>query len=248
MPKATDGAPDKRKRSKAKPKAGQTKTAKRRRATKTKAQQSIAQRAETQAKRAPKGAHLSRAEERLRNGAIRGRAAQGRSTTEIAEEFHVSKRTVERVLSSSEPVDSPLGKSAIRLVRELADGFQRDIGDFEAMAAMASTPAAGPNWPVALGSKKAAHEARKDLAWLMQQLGRLPMDLAHMRTAIDAHQIGSAMVEAVEAFEESIDRLPLDDEQQAAIADAAANLRAAFAELIGDEDEVIEGVPEELSA
>lgn len=240
MPKATDGAPDKPKRS---AKSKTTQATKRRRATKGKAQASIAKQAEEQARRAPKGAHLSRAEERLRNGAIRARAAQGRSAAVIGEEFGVSKRTVERVLNSPEPVESPLGKSPMKLVKELADGFQRDIGDFEAMAA-AHAPT---NPSVSLGSKKAAHEARKDLAWLMQQLGRLPVDLSQMRTALDAHQIGTAMVEAIEAFEVRIDALPLDDEQTAAVADAAHNLRAAFAELIGDEEDIV-GEVEELPA
>lgn len=201
-----------------------------------KATASVAERAAKQAKAAgaTKGGRLPSVQMQLRDRMIVSRAAQGWLNSMIAAEAKCSERTVERVLARSKELPSPLDENPLKLVRRLVTALDLDVADFEAMA----FAYAQEHPSAAVGAKKAATERKVELLGILQTLGHVP-DLASLRVPLEAGQMARAMVDAVEAFEDRIDALPLDDEQKAAIADATVNLRTAFAELIGDDDEEV---------
>lgn len=176
----------------AKPKAG-TRGAKAT-AKKTATSGAAAKKANAAADRAKKaGAAKARgtsAQLALRNSAILARVAQGIASVEIAKEFGVDARTVQRVVKDGAKLRSPLDERPMELLRAIAAGYTRSIGDYEGMAfAWVDT-----NQSASLGAKKAADETRARLATLLVEVGKLPTDLELFRSEMQMQRIAEEMV------------------------------------------------------
>jgi AraC-like DNA-binding protein len=177
------------------------------------------------------GRRLPAAKQRLRDSMIAARAAQGWTNKLIAAEAKVSEGTVERVLRDQGKAPSPLEQSPVKIVNDLLQGLAQSVGDFEAMSAayVEVHPSA------AVGAKRQANEARAQVAAICQALGHVPDDLRKLRVPLEAAQIGTAMVDAIEQFELRMAELGLDDEAKGAVFAAAEALRGVFAEFVGDD-------------
>lgn len=135
------------------------------------------------------GKRKSSAKTQLRNSLIVARTAQGVTAEVVAAEVKVTRRTVERVLADHRSLRSPLEETPMKLLEDLATGYQLSIGDYEAMAM-----AYFDDHPTAaLGAKKAADETRQRLVMLLSDLGKLPSDLASFRSEMEMERLGKEM-------------------------------------------------------
>jgi len=167
-------------------------------ASKKRATPSASKKGEETAERAKRagatGRRITMGQRRLRDSAIIARAAAGWTHKMIAEEFELTDRQVRRILNERGSLPSGLDERPLDLIEDLARGLRASIADFEAMAYDNSDR--NPN--AALGAKKAAAEARWNLAVLLRSLGKLPDDLSSFRSEAEIAQVAQAMVDKLQ--------------------------------------------------
>lgn len=144
------------------------------------------------------GKRLTSAQTVLRDSMIRARYAQKVPWAAIAREAGVTVRSCQRVVEAARAVPSPLDAHPMELLEELARGFERSIGDYEAMA----FAWADSNQSASLGAKKAADETRARLATLMANVGKLPSNLELFRSEVEMQRIAEKMLEFMAAVAE----------------------------------------------
>lgn len=141
-----------------------------------------------------RGKRLNASKAALRDSLIVARKAQDWPWEAIAAEAGITPRRCQQIVEEHRGIKSPLEELPMRLLEDLSMGLKLSIGDFEAMAAAH----AEVNPAVALGAKKAANEARRDLLDLLQAVGKLPENLELFRTEAEMQRLAEQMVEKIE--------------------------------------------------
>lgn len=137
---------------------------------------------------------LSHQQRALRDSAILARLNAGASTKDVAAEFEVTQRTVQRAQAEFESMPSVLNLSPSDVLVEMGRSYRRLIGDFEAMAFVHSTS----NPSVALGAKKAAAESMRAYVVMLAEVGLLPENLELFRAESVLRGLADKMVETME--------------------------------------------------
>ncbi|MCW3063322.1 MAG: hypothetical protein JWN32_494 [Solirubrobacterales bacterium] len=129
----------------------------------------------------------------LRDSAILARVHAGATTKEVAEEFDVTQRTVQRIVTGFSEMPSVLEADARQIIVDVGRWYRRLVADYESMAWAHS--ATNPN--VALGAKKAAAEAMRSYIELLGAIGQLPSDLSLVRAESVLRRIVDEMVDTM---------------------------------------------------
>lgn len=154
------------------------------------------------AARAPRGGadhgKMTRHEKALRDSAIIAAVHAGQSTKQIALEFGIAPRSVQRVVEEFSIAVSPLDRQPMQLVDEIVRIYRRQIADFAKVAAAMSER----NPSVSLGAMKAAADALERYTALLARVGKLPANLEVFRGESEMRQISRLMVDAVRRVED----------------------------------------------
>jgi hypothetical protein len=179
----------------------------------------------------PKGGHgLTNAEKSLRDSLILQRRAQRWTWEEISEEVGLSVSACKRAAKKKrETMMKLLDMDPIEVVKKIVEGFEASIGDLEAMAVEYAS--AHPS--AAVGAKKGADEARRNLITLLQSIGFLPKELGTIRWVVEVRQIVELLTTSVTRFEARIMELDLSEENRKHLEEASGELRGALKEAAG---------------
>lgn len=178
----------------------------------------------------PKGKNLTNAEKSLRDTLILQRRAQRWTWEEIAEEVGLSVSACKRAAKAKkETMLQILDMDPIEVVKKIIEGFEASIGDLEVMAVEYAS--AHPS--AAVGAKKGADDARRNLITLLQSIGFLPNELGTIRWVVEVRQIVELLTTSVTRFEARISELDLSDENRKHLEDASGELREALSEAAG---------------
>lgn len=141
---------------------------------------------------------MTRHEKALRDSAIIAAVHAGQSTKQIALEFGIAPRSVQRVVEEFSIAVSPLDRQPMQLVDEIVRIYRRQIADFAKVAAAMSER----NPSVSLGAMKAAADALERYTALLARVGKLPANLEVFRGESEMRQISRLMVDAVRRVED----------------------------------------------
>jgi len=178
----------------------------------------------------PKGKNITNAEKALRDTLILQRRAQRWTWEEIAEEVGLSVSACKRAAKAKkETMLQILDMDPVEVVKKIIEGFEASIGDLEVMAVEYAS--AHPS--AAVGAKKGADEARRNLITLLQSIGFLPNELGTIRWVVEVRQIVELLTTSVTRFEARITELDLSDENRKHLEDASGDLRKALSEAAG---------------
>jgi hypothetical protein len=179
----------------------------------------------------PKGKKgLTTAQKSLRDTLIVQRKAQGWTWEEISAEIELSVSACKRAYKSKKAVlDDLLERDPIEVVKQVIEGFQTSIGDLEKMAVEYS----GNHPSAAVGAKKGADEARRNLIQLLQSLGALPQELGTMRFVVEIRQVVELMVTSITRFEKRIDSIKMPPKHKKEVMAASGELRKTLKEAAG---------------
>jgi hypothetical protein len=176
----------------------------------------------------PKGSKgLTNAEKSLRDSLILQRRAQRWTWEQIAEEVGLSVSACKRAAKAKrETMLQILDMDPIEVVKKIIEGFEASIGDLEVMA----TEYAQHHPSAAVGAKKGADEARRNLITLLQSIGFLPNELGTIRWIVEVRQIVELLTTSVTRFETRISDLDLEPKVRKQLEDASGELRKALHE------------------
>lgn len=179
----------------------------------------------------PKGkTGLSNAEKSLRDSLIVQRVAQGWTWEEISKEVHLSISQCKRAHRAKKKVMADLlDMDPIEIVKSVIEGFQLSIGDLEKMAY--EYGAAHPS--AAVGAKKGADDARRNLVVLLQSIGVLPNELGTLRYVREVRVIVDILVESVDRFEKHLGAIEMPQKHRKEVLDASKQLRESLKEAAG---------------
>lgn len=136
----------------------------------------------------PNGSDAQRA---LRNMAVLARLKAGADPNEVAKEFEISARSVRAIREKREAQPSLLDAQPMGILEEMADDFQDAIAEFSAMA----YAHADSNPAVSIAALKGKLVARRELADLMSDVGKLPSNLELFRAEGVLRRIADEMRE-----------------------------------------------------
>jgi hypothetical protein len=183
----------------------------------------------------PRGSKgLTNAEKSLRDTLIVQRVAQGWTWREISDEVGLSISQCKRAHKSKKQVMSDLlDMDPVEIVKRVIEGFEASIGDLEKMAFEygASHPSA------AVGAKKGADEARRNLIILLQSIGVLPHELGTLRYVREVRVIVDLLVESVDRFEKRVGAIEMPPKHRKEVRKAADELRSSLKEAAGGESD-----------
>lgn len=174
------------------------------------------------------------------------RLAEGWTWEAVAREAGISVSGAKKAVAvrrAAAPMK--LRHDPVKIVETAMEGFVRSVSSFELMALEAASER---NWAAAVGAKKGANDARGKILALLQATGRLPQELSALRHLIDLRAIAVRMIDALDGFERAMAQLNIEEETRAAIDAGVAEVRGTFNELIGIEEEPVEGTARELPA
>lgn len=179
----------------------------------------------------PKGGRgLTNAEKSLRDSLILQRRAQRWTWEQISEEVGLSVSACKRAAKAKrETMLQILDMDPVEVVKKIIEGFEASIGDLEAMA----VEYAEKHPSAAVGAKKGADEARRNLITLLQSIGFLPNELGTIRWVVEVRQIVELLTTSVTRFEARIADLDLTDENRKHLEEASGELRKALHEAAG---------------
>lgn len=185
--------------------------------------------------RRARGARLNAAQQNLRDTLIVVRVGQDWEWEAIAEEAGISVSQCQRAYKAKRnAMPDLMSMDPLDIVRELVEGFQLSITDFEAMASAYVVD----NPPAAVGAKKAANGARADLAALLQATGQLPHELGTLRHVVELRAVVGQIVTVVAGFEAKVKRMKLDPAQKRRVVKAASETRKELESIAGTAREV----------
>lgn len=180
----------------------------------------------------PKGSRgLNNAQKSLRDSFILQRRSQGWTWEEISGEIELSITQCKRAAKAKrETMLQILDMDPIAVVKKIIDGFEASIGDLEKMAVeyAAHHPSA------AVGAKKGADEARRNLIQLLQSIGFLPQELGTIRWVVEVRQIVELITQSVARFETRIGELELPENTRKQLEEEAGELRGALEQAAGN--------------
>lgn len=164
---------------------------------------------------------LTAAQQASRDTLIVTRVAQGWPWKRIAAEAGVTIRTAQRAHAAKKAAMPDLmSRDPLAIVRMLVEGFQMSIGDFEAMA----VDYAQKHPSAAVGAKKAANDARGDLAALLQATGALPHELGTLRHVVELQNVATQIIGLVVGFEDAVKSMKLPKAQREPVLEAASTV------------------------
>lgn len=174
----------------------------------------------------PKGTRLTVPQQHLRDSLMLQRKAQGWNWPAIAEEAGVSERAArDAVKKLKESSPDLMNMDPVAIVEQLVEGFQASIGDFERMA----LAYADKHPSAAVGAKKAADDARRNVAEILQATGKLPRELGTIRGVIEVRAVIAVVAQAVFAFREDVSKVKLPAKERAKLDRAAKKLDKSLA-------------------
>ena len=179
----------------------------------------------------PKGGRgLTNAEKALRDTLILQRRAERWTWEQIAEEVGLSVSACKRAAKAKKATMLQiLDMDPVEVVKKIIEGFEASIGDLEVMAVEYAS--AHPS--AAVGAKKGADEARRNLLTLLQSIGFLPNELGTIRWVVEVRQIVEVIMTSLTRFEARIADLDLPPEVRKEVDTEASSLRKALTEAAG---------------
>jgi hypothetical protein len=173
---------------------------------------------------------LTAAQQATRDTLIVTRVAQGWPWAKIAKEAGVTVRTAQRAHAAKKAAMPDLmSMDPLAIVRILVEGFQMSIGDFEAMA----LDYAEKHPSAAVGAKKAANDARGDLAAILQATGSLPHELGTLRHVVELQAVAKQIIELVVNFEGAVKSMELPKAKREAVLGEASKIADGLESIAG---------------
>lgn len=155
---------------------------------------------------------------------------QGWTDSEIAEEFGLTASAVHKAIKKKrEAMPDLLDLDPVEIIRSLVEGFQASVADFEKMA----YNYADDHPSAAVGAKRAADEARRNLAGLLQTTGTLPHDLGQVRHLVEVRVAVIEIVDSIKSFREVVASTKLPAQSKRAIEGAAEEVTETLHRVAG---------------
>lgn len=176
-----------------------------------------------------KGGKMSAAEQSVRDTLMLSRKIQGFSYPEIAAEFGLNKITVEKAIKNKrEATELLLDRDVVDIVEGMIEELQATAVDFEKIALSALKTR---NLNSAIGAKRGAMEARRDLRELLQSVGALPHDLGTVHHIVDIRAVVIQINENVEKFVAAVEEVDLPKETRSKVLGAAKRVSGTLDEI-----------------
>lgn len=185
----------------------------------------------TPTKKAPTGKRLTAAKQSLRDTQMLVRKHQGFSIREIAAEVGLSQKQTRTIIKEKQAAQEKLLElDALEIIERLVEELQASIGDFEKIALAAIEQ---HHLPAAVGAKRSANDARKELRELLQSVGALPHDLGTLTHLIDFRAVVAVLFDTVEGFVKQVEEMKLPKAKRQQVLNAAGTVTAKLDELGG---------------
>jgi len=178
----------------------------------------------------PRGPRLTAARQALRDTLMLTRKAQGWTNGAIAAEAGISVTAAKDAMRNRrETLPDLLDQDPMEIIQNLLEQISASAGDLELMAVAYSE--AHPS--AAVGAKKAAHEARRDLASLLQATGKLPKELGTLRHLVDVRAVAVQIITGLDEFLEAVRAAKLPPAKRKPILEAADRLERTLETMTG---------------
>lgn len=183
---------------------------------------------------------LNALDQARRNIQIFNWRVRGLTWPEIAERAEVSERRCRMIYSEYCDRDLALREEEpIKIVDELVRGYQAAISDLEKDAEQAPKGS-----PARIGARNSKIRAMRELAELLQAIGKLPTDLGDLGRLIDGQIVADRVMNVLDRFKGKPVGADFEEAMLDALGGPVKELEAGADEDIVDADVVEDGDPD----